>query len=423
MLRRLICTSVLGAVIVLLSGCGGSSNGGGGCATPASCPCTNCGGNSTTVTYTFSGSTATAVATKIGSGAWTQASLESNTLSLSIPNGTTDYSVAYVCQQFDERIYLASTLDGTSIPVSCLGISGSTGLATVQVNASAIPNAYWILIYGIESQIFAEQTTAGTQSLSGQLAAGTSDVAVMIQDRNSNVLAVKILRSQTIPGALNGGNAVVFTTSDETVETAASFANIPAGFYVPGTLVNFISKGGLRLGISDWVGGTSTYLSMPSNAFQTGDVQLLNPEAIDSNSIYHSVSLENYATSGGPQTFTFPAQWTYAGPTAAALPTFDYTYAGYSGLSQVTPDAVLTYTDSKSNSTDLIVVVATENYQGGATSLEIPDLSALTGFPAAPASGESVNWNADIEAGGNGIASPYTGDVPEVSNGGKYTVP
>ncbi|MGA9069212.1 MAG: hypothetical protein WB424_03085, partial [Terracidiphilus sp.] len=132
MFSRLICTSLLGAVIVLLSGCGGSSNGGGGCATPASCPCTNCGGNSTTVTYTFSGSTATAVATKIGSGAWTQASLESNTLSLSIPNGTTDYSVAYVCQQFDERIYLASTLDGTSIPVSCLGISGSTGLATVQ---------------------------------------------------------------------------------------------------------------------------------------------------------------------------------------------------------------------------------------------------------------------------------------------------
>jgi hypothetical protein len=179
MSREMIRLSILSGVFILLAGCGGSSNGGGGCASPASCPCTSCGGNNTTtVTYKFAGPQTTAVATKIGSGAWTPASLESNTLSLSIPDGTTDYSVAYVCPTASEQIIMASTLDGSSFTEYCYGTSGPTGLATLQVNAAAITKGSFITVEGIKGQIFANTWSTGTQSFSGQLASGTSDVAV-----------------------------------------------------------------------------------------------------------------------------------------------------------------------------------------------------------------------------------------------------
>ena len=50
-----------------------------------------------TVTYTFTGASPTAVATQIGTGSYTQASLQANKLTLSIPSGTSNYSVAFLC--------------------------------------------------------------------------------------------------------------------------------------------------------------------------------------------------------------------------------------------------------------------------------------------------------------------------------------
>jgi len=81
--------SALAFAFSLLAGCGGSSggNGGGG----------GGGGNPTEVTFTFAGGTPNAVATQIGSGAYTQATVESGQLTLSIPGGETNYSVAYMC--------------------------------------------------------------------------------------------------------------------------------------------------------------------------------------------------------------------------------------------------------------------------------------------------------------------------------------
>jgi hypothetical protein len=236
------------------------------------------------------------------------------------------------------------------------------------------------------------------------------------------MLAIKILRDQTIPGALNGGNPIVFSTSDEFVPTTVSYENVPSGFNVQGTLVNYFSAGGLQLGLNDWDG--STYLAMPSAAFQAGDFYLFNPEAISSTDIYESVGLEDKTASGGTQSFTFPAAWAYTGPTAAALPTFNFAYTGFSGLSDVSQIAAITYTDSKTRATDFIQELATENYQAGATSFTIPDLSGLTGFPAPPASGEQVNWNAYLWQNSiTGSVITLTGDSQLVSNGGIYTVP
>jgi hypothetical protein len=74
--------SLLASVLVVVAGCGGSggnTGGGGGGQAP------------TLVTFTISGSTPTAVATQVGSGAFTAATLTSGKMTLSLPDGTTNF--------------------------------------------------------------------------------------------------------------------------------------------------------------------------------------------------------------------------------------------------------------------------------------------------------------------------------------------
>jgi hypothetical protein len=73
--------SICFVLLACLAGCGGSSG----------------SGKPTTVTYTFTGPAPTAVATQIGSGAYTQATLASGQLTLSVPSGETNFSIAYLC--------------------------------------------------------------------------------------------------------------------------------------------------------------------------------------------------------------------------------------------------------------------------------------------------------------------------------------
>jgi len=135
-LRLLFCA----VVIAGLAGCGGSSKSGSSGSD---------GSGPTIVTFTFTGNVTPAVSTQIGTGAYTQATLTSGKLTLSIPNGETNFSVAYNCNFGDsnsssdlETIIQVSVLDGTSFGGGCSnGSTSHTGLATVQVNAAAIPGA------------------------------------------------------------------------------------------------------------------------------------------------------------------------------------------------------------------------------------------------------------------------------------------
>jgi hypothetical protein len=102
------------------------------------------------------------------------------------------------------------------------------------------------------------------------------------------------------------------------------------------------------------------------------------------------------------------------------LPTFTIGYLGFSGMTRVAQYADIFWGTNLSNG---ITIDATENYQGGATSLTIPDLSGVTGFLAQPASGTKVEW----DAGMNQVLSTAASlpDLNEVSvgNSGTYTVP
>jgi len=148
--------SVLGGALLLIAGCGGSSGGGSGSGSGG-------GGNPTTVTFAISGGTPTAVATSTGSGSFTAATLTAGKLTLSLPSGTTNFAVAFVCppephtttppfQQTNQYVFQASTLDGTSFSEPCptTPATGTTGTLTGTVNATAVPKASFlnVLAYG-----------------------------------------------------------------------------------------------------------------------------------------------------------------------------------------------------------------------------------------------------------------------------------
>jgi len=414
--------------MVCLAGCGGGSNGGsgGGGGTGGG---TGGGGSSTTVTYTFTGGTPTAVATQIGTGAYTQASLQSGALTLSIPSGTTNYSVAYVCPtsiSSIENVIDASIEDGTSFTEICNNWTApQSGLATLQVNASAIPGASEVDVVWGSDYTYAQPWSGDTLSFSDQMTAGTYDVFVVVYDSTGEYpLAVRILRSQTVPGALNGGNPVVFAASDETVTQTITYDNLPAGsspFDPP--VVDFFTSDGQELELEAFpmVTPATQYPAMPTGAVQSGDYYTFDTSA-SGGAAGGTVSASMATASGGPQTFTFPAPWSYPGPTAAALPTFSFSYTGFSGKPSVVQEATITWTLGILSGQQ-IQMRATASYQSGATSITIPDLSGLTGFIAPAPSGTLVVWSAEIQQGSAFQTTPPNGTVQSVANAGAYIEP
>ena len=413
-------------LLASLAGCGGSSGGSTGCVSN----CGGGGGNPTVVTYTFTGGTPVAVATKIGTGAYTQATLASGKLSVSVPSGTTNYSVAYLCPTIawyspprnEEYVVQASTLDGASFTENCVNPTApQQGLATLQVNTAAIPGAGDLVISnGCEWQ----NSFPSTSSISCPMPIGTYDVFVVVFNMDGgNPLAAKILRSQTIPGALNGGNPVVFTASDETVTQTITYNNVSSGATEYLWSVDYFTAGGqeYQLAPAFYSPSMTSYPAMPAGAMQSGDYYTFDVQA--SSATGGPVGVNLATSSGGPQTITFPATpWTYSGPSPAALPTFNFDYSGFSGMSSVMQEASITWSPG-APPVNTIQITATENYQNGATSLTIPNLSGLTGFLAPAPSGTSVGWLAIIQQGSAFQTNPPNGTVQNVQNSGRYTEP
>lgn len=257
--------------------------------------------------------------------------------------------------------------------------------------------------------------------------AGTYDIPVAVTADSTGLptyLAIKVLRSQTVPGALNGGAPIVFQTSDETVPQTLTYNNVPDGFTTGTTYITYQTAGGTGI---TYATGTQPgqYWAIPSSTFQTGDYYHFS--AVASNSTNNqSVRADKITSSNGSQSFTFPAPWSYAGPTPAALPTFNYKYSGFSGMSNVVEEAYISWVLGNNTTgyiDNTIAISATVNYLNGATSVTIPDLSALAGFLAPPTSSTQVYWFAAISQSSFASGKPPSGSSQSVSANGNYIVP
>jgi len=426
----------------VVAGCGGGSgnggNGGGG----------GGGENPTTVTLKVTAATPAAVATQIGTGSFTAATITSGALTLSVPFGTSNFAVAYACpatttnlsgtvySSVTENVLEASTADGMSFNLSCAEASNpaNPGILTGSVDATAIAGADYVgVMAGSGGSSFGYFLSGTTKNFSESVPAGSDRVAVeafVYSAANQygaysvwTLAAVRGFTGVTVPGSVNGGSTVVLGAADAVTMQPITYSNVPSGYGAPTTIASYGWSGGGGEWLSN--GATNQYPAVPAAAVQSGDFyEFISSVESTSGLPAQRVTVDTWTTSGGPLAVNFPAAWPYTGPTPAALPVFSMAYSGFSGSKNVYDGASINWQSSQTSNVIRNVDV-TANHLGGSTSLAIPDLSALTGFAAPPASGTLVVWSAEIGETSFPVlqTNPGNGTASIVETVGTYNTP
>ncbi len=387
----------------------------------------------TTVTVTFTGGTPLAVATQVGGGSFTPATLQSGKLTLTFGEAiNTSYAIAYVCPPVpgfgntvsSEFVLEATVGDGTAYTVSCFG-SPATGSATGSANAAVIAGAANILVRGNQGFGGSVGSNAGTFSVN--MPTGSNDVAFVAIDSavQPNVLAVKFVRAQTVPGAINGGSQVFFAPTDATTPQSLTIHGVPAGFVTPpAAAVQYMTANGTSVLLDS--NSATSYPAVPTAAAQSGDFYLYESNTTDTATHNSAVGVtQTTTTGGGAATLTLPAPWSFSGPAAATFPTFTFNYPNFNSLAAVAQQAEIEWAPTATTLTT-ITITATAGFQNGATTLTISNLTSLSGFFAPAASGTTIDWVADVFGGTFPAFSatfPANGSLSFVQNRGTYVQP
>ncbi len=408
--------------LALLTAC--SSGGGGSDAPPTPQP----SAAGIPVTITFAGAVPNAAAVSTGNNAFVSATLSSNKLTLFVPAGTNTYAFAVACPAVNlfgtvvaEYAYEGNLSDGTAYTVSpCYAPAASTAPATGTFDISAIPGAVKARIVG--AQGYSGDVNGVTGAFNVAMPAGTNDIAVLALDGAGNILAVKILRSQIVPGAINAGATIIAGVADEVMNEAVTIVGLPPGFATPPALnVTYLTSNATLLTLSN--GSAVQY-----PAISLADVSALDQYQINSNSanlaIGESMGTTLYTSNGTPVTLTYPPVWTYTPPAAAQFPTFSFTYSGFSGLATQTYRGQIAW--QSAGVVNQITTYATAAYLGIQTSVTIPNLTAVPGFFGSASSGTTVNWLEQIDGGSFPsfvYPPPVPGSLSYVQSHGTYIEP
>ena len=411
--------SVLCLVPLLIAGCGGNSSGGASGAGAG----TGGGGSPTAVTIAFYDSTPSVVAAKIGSGSFAPQTVSSGKLVLSVPSGETSFAVAYVCGRFEE-ILEASTTDGTSFTEPCWGppTAPASGTLTGNVDVSAIPGANLVNVAASSGTVMIQSGAGATFSVDAPT--GNDRVEVLAFNSTSGtstLVGAKSFSNQSVPGALNGGSLVVFTSADETTLQPITYSDVPGGYSAPSTGVAY-QYGGAG---GSWIASaTAQYPVLPAGAMVSGDFYEFFATAQNAGKPTEMAIVARSTTTAGPMQFSFPSPWIYAGPTPAALPSFDFSYSGFTGRSGVFETAIVTWHNPALGNLEFLALTSA-NYLKGTNAIKFPDLSAINGFIPPPSSGTQVTWVALIaqSSAGEPQLMPSNASITTVENGGSYTVP
>lgn len=413
---------VLASLLVIFTGCGGGST---QIVTPTPTPTAN------TVAISFAAPTPVALAQKIGAGNWTAASLPSGgPLMVQLPPGTTQYGVAFSCSSGTavnrQTVIQADIRDGSAYTLQLCESSGvsSTGSLSGSFDATAIANTTRV---DISIDNFSTGATSVTPTGSFNITSaqvGVTDLFAVAFDSSHTLLAMKIVRSQTVPGVANGGNPITLAPTDAIpTSMPISITNAPAGFNPP-NVIHFPSyvtaNGSYAIGIGDPFVPTG-YSVAPAAQTQPGDYYLLDLIASLGN---QAVTTTHLLRTAAPVTLALPNPWTATRPTTARFPTFTFDYTGFAGQPAVADVATISWllgTVPFSMS-----VISTANNQNGATALTFPDLTSIPGFvPIAPA-GTTVSWFANTAGGTTQFyagPAPVPQTISRVSNQGTYTQP
>ncbi len=392
-------------LLAVSTGCGGGGAQSVG-PTPTPTPTAN------SVAISFAAPTPVAVAQKIGAGNWMAASLPSSgPLTLQLPPGTTQYGVAFACSSARQIVVQADIRDGSAYTLQ-LCASGAaapgTGSLSGSFDATAIAGATRV---DISIDNFSTGTTSASQTGSFNITTaqvGVTDVFAVAFDSLHTLLAMKIVRTQTVPGVANGGNPITLAASDAIPATMPiSIVNAPAGFNPP-TVIHFPSyvtaNGSYAIGIGANPFVPTGYSVAPAAQAQPGDYYLLDLSATLGN---QSVSTTHLLKTAAPVTLALPNPWTATPPTPAHFPTFTFDYTGFAGQPAIADVAGISWLQGTAPFS--MNVISTANNQNGATALTFPDLTSIPGFvPIAPA-GTTISWFA---ATVGGTTQFYVGPAP-----------
>lgn len=393
-----------------------------------------CGGGSSATTKTSAGAAIAvtfggtfapvAVASQIGTDAWSTATLQAGTLNLTLPHGTTNYGIAYVCGTGAyplEYVIYASVADGSTYTVSCPSQTTTMGIATGTVDASIIPGAANVEIIGLWGP--ATGVTGASGSFNASMAAANQDIAFVALNSSNYILAVHIVRNQAVPGSINNGNPIVFLASDALSLQPFMVTNAPVGFLPvpPAFAAGYVTANGTFISLFDSTAGTYPTISLAES--QPADYYLFTVS--DANLAIAQSSYTSLTTStAGAVTLSLPAPLAYSAPVPAAFPSFNLSYTGFADDTSISYWAELLW-GTPPSSIYTITVTATAAYQNGTPTLAVPNLSGLSGFFPGASSGSQVNWIARVYGGTSQwyVPTPVNGSMSYVGVSNSFVVP
>jgi hypothetical protein len=342
-----------------------------------------------------------------------------------------------------------SISDATSYNLWCPSAAAAvtTGTLTLSVDASAFSETtenYWTYLVADADSASSFEEGVPPSMVSSNFAltapSGSDRVDLIVQaitdvpgTAYESLVAIKSFTGVAVPGTLNGGNTVEFTSADAAVMEPITYKNLPADYNPPTSNVLIWPSGDNYFIVSNQ-GATTAYPALPASIAAAGDTYSLSASSyslVGSGAppgILELVTAESTFQGEGPATVTFPAPWTYAGPTPAALPELDLAYSGFSGQNDVVETGSLNwYLPSNPDTSYNYALVASSSYLSGTATLQFPDLTQISGFIPNPVSGAELNWQGGVCQGGTAFgqttASFSIGTESCVSAAASYTVP
>jgi len=382
----------------------------------------SCGGNSsigggptgTTITASFSGSTAdpsgatlpSAVAYQVGTtGTFQTLPLTGPTVSFTLPPETDAYGFAYICPTFLDGYYYsntsiiqATTADTTSLSVAC---PSQSGFVNATFDASAIPGTTSVILTAGEYSTQAYQAS-GAAGLAG-IPGGTADVALEALGANG-VLALQIQRGVNL--SVTPTTVIAFpplTPADDLGTSApVTLTGVPTSAFFSGFAATYNTANGLSLVLPNALNGIpqTTYPTVPASQSQSGDFYLIQAGADLPTQYITAEQSTNTTTTALTVALPSPLG-SVPTPTPAAFPTFQANTSGFTVPGTVVDSAWIQYqtTPSPASTFYKLYVYVTQSWLGANTTLTIPDLSTLPVFAPAPPSGGEEFWTVYSTAG------------------------
>ena len=415
-MRSLSLAFVAMCLIVSLAACGGSGGGSNNHLTTSP---------PVPVKLTVTGATPTMAATQVAGGSWSALTLSGSTATFNVASTSTSYAVAVLCPASTasgiqiEGVFEALASDTTSPTLYCPPTTSVTMTVNFDLSAVAAAQEAAIAVGTDISAYWPGPVSAGNVQ---NVTTGTQDVGVAAYGATPTTApyGVQIQRGVDVTGAPL--TVPPMSTTDETGSATVAVNGIPSG-YSNSLSAYYVTAGGATIPING--NNVANYALVAAADTMTGDFYSVQSSATNSSFTNVVEALQSFS-SGGNLTLTLPAPMSYSGPTAAAYPTFDATYSGFTGSGKTGWIGAVDWAGS--STTMGILVYATSGFLG-TNSVAIPDLSSVSGFIAPPASGIPVQWSvvafqqSDLYFAFEVFATPSSETAQYAIAGGSYNEP